>query len=226
MKVAVVYICPTEEHGPQHRVKAARFVASRLNHPSDHPHDLYVVSNGGSPSRDTQSIFEPLKPTFLVHDDSGMDIGAYQIAAEQVPCDMMIFLGGSTYLKRRNWVNRCAQAFEKHGDGIYGAMGNTGNLTCSVYPHIRTTGFWMPPRLMNAYPERVRTNDRRYPAEHGPDCLTQWCLNQGYKAKVVTWDHECEICEAPSIPNGFHNGDQSQLIFGDRLTEPPFFPIP
>jgi hypothetical protein len=138
----------------------------------------------------------------------------------------MVFCGGSTYTRGPNWLDRIVKSYEKHGEAIYGVMGNTGNLTCDVWPHIRTTGFWMSPRLMNSYPEKIKTDDRRYPAEHGRNCFTQWFRDHGYNAYVVTWDNEYPPELWHTIPNGFHKGDQAGLILGDRLTEPPFHPTP
>lgn len=226
MNIAVVYICPTENHGAHHRVYASRFAESYHKHPAGYPHQLVVVSNGGPPSRDTRSIFDHLNAGYSVHDDSGKDIGAYQFAAETVPCDLMVFCGGSTYIRGPNWLGRVEASFRRHGNGLYGVMANTGNVQCQVYPHIRTTGFWMPPALLNRYPERVKTDERRYPFEHGQYGLTQWVRSQGLPALVVTWQREYHPGQWVPIPNGFHNGDQSELIFGDRLTEPPFYPHP
>lgn len=225
-RVAAVYVCPTENHGAQHLAYALRFADSYRKNPSAYPHDLFVVSNGGPPSDAVKGQFSPLGAKYLIHDDSGKDIGAYQVAASSVACDLMIFLGGSTYFKGPNWVNRCVNSFKTHGEGIYGTMANTGDMRFDVYPHIRTTAFWMPPSLMNAYPEKVRTDDRRYPFEHGPQCITQWCVRRGLKAMIVTWQHEYEYTNWGAIVNGFHNGDQSAMLFGDRLSEPPYYPIP
>lgn len=225
-RVAAVYVCPTPNHGPQHLANALRFADSYRKNPSAYPYDFYVVSNGGPPSDAVRGQFDPLSAKYIIHDDSGMDIGAYQVAAASVDCDLMIFLGGSTYFKGQNWVNRCVASWKLHGDGVYGTMCNTGDMRFDVYPHIRTTGFWMPPALMRAYPEKVRSPDRRYPFEHGQNCLTQWCARQGLKVMIVTWQHEYEQSQWHGIVNGFHNGDQSAMIMGDRLSEPPYWPVP
>lgn len=224
-KVAVVYICPVERFGLQHTALAGKFKGSLDANPPGYPHDLVIVSNGGEPSQEVSRIFSTVNAKFITHDDSGKDIGAYQFAASHWPCDLMVFLGGSTYLKGKGWLARIVASFEKHGPALYGVMGHTGDQRFNVWPHIRTTGFWMPPELMNQYPEIVSTDDRRYPFEHGSNCLTQWVRRQGLKALVVTWTNEYEQQQWGAIPNGYHNGDQSAMLLGDRLCEPPYHPI-
>jgi hypothetical protein len=224
--VAVVYVCPVARLGAQHFDYAARFVATWLQNPPEYAHSLFVVSNGGPPDAQTRALFALLNANFIEHDDSGFDIGAYQCAARQVQADLMVFLGGSTYLRGPGWLNRAVSAFLKHGQGLYGVMGHTGDMRFNVQPHIRTTGFWMPPALMNRYPTVVRTPEARYPFEHGPNCLTTWVERQNLRAWVVTWTDEYKMPEWGTIPNGYHVGDQSAMLMGDRLSEPPYHPCP
>lgn len=221
-KVAVVYIhVPLD---PPHVKLARRFVDTYTHHPPLYPHEFIVVCNGSPPNDRTKDIFGPIQQTrFLEHDDSGWDIGAYQKAAQEVPCDLMVFLGGSAHFRRSGWLARMATVFIELGDAIYGSMGNTGVPTNGVYPHVRTTGFWMPPTLLNAYPVRVTRREMRYEFEHGKTCLTGWITKQNLKAWIVSWDSVYPLQLCNTIPNGFHQGDQSALLTRDRLTEPPFF---
>lgn len=225
MKVAVVYVCPTENNGDKHAVYASRFAESYIKHPASYPHELVVVSNGGPPSIATRALF----PTamFMVHDGSGKDIGAYQFASScMADRDIIVFCGGSTYIRGSNWLGRIVHSYQKHGEALYGVMANCGNLICDVWPHIRTTGFWTSPALFNKYPERVKTDVQRYPFEHSRNCLTQWLRDHGFNAFVVTWEKEYPPEQWHAIPDGFHSGSQSGLILGDRLTEPPYHPTP
>jgi hypothetical protein len=119
-----------------------------------------------------------------------------------------------------------AGAFQKHGNALYGSMGNAGDASVKVFPHIRTTGFWLSPTLFNAYPTVINKPEQRYPFEHGPNCLTEWVKSQGLKALIATWSGEYETGQWDSIPNGFHRGDQSALLTGDRVTDPPYYQNP
>lgn len=222
MKIALIYI--HVPHDPEHVDLACRFVATYNHFPPMGPHDTVVVCNGSPPTAFTKMLFASLPNlSFLDHDDSGWDIGAYQKAAREVPCDMMIFCGGSLHFVRPAWLHRMASAFIKQGPGLYGAMGNAGDLKVNVQPHIRTTGFWTCPQLFNAYPIRVTRQEQRYEFEHGKTCLTSWMLSQGKKVMVVTWNGEYVKEDWDRIPNGFHRGDQSALIVKDRLACPPYY---
>lgn len=226
MKVAVVYIYPMTGE-PHHDAYAVRFLATYNKFKTDVEHQFVVVCNGGSPNNEVRSMFGCCQNlTLLEHDDSGWDNGGHQLAASRIPADLMLFLGGTAYIRGAGWLNRVVDSFKKHGDGIYGAMGNMGVPQYSVSAHIRTTGYWLPPKLMNEYPVRVTTKEGRYPFEHGPNCITQWVRSKGLKTMVVTWFGEYPFPEWGSIPNGFQSGNQSSLIFGDRLTEPPYYGHP
>jgi hypothetical protein len=224
--IAVLYCYPTPEHGAHHADLALKFVSSYLVHPPEFPCDLIPISNGGPPNSFARGLFEgiPDFKTWLVHDDTGYDIGAFQIAARSLRYDLAIFLGGSSYIRGKGWVNRIAQAYEHHGMALYGAMGHGGDPVQRVKPHIRSTGFWCPPGLLNRYPHRVTKPEQRYPFEHGDNCFTQWVSRQGIPVLVVTWSGEFGVTQ--TVPNGYHNGDQSELLLGDRLSQPPFHGCP
>lgn len=226
VNIAVVYCCPIGALGDHHFQSACHFVATWMQFDPGYPHTLYVVSNGGPPESKVQALFAMLNAKFIVHDDSGFDIGAFQFAARTVEADLMVFLGGSTYIRGKNWLRRVAESFQGRGPTLFGVMGHTGDSRFNVLPHIRTTGFWMPPKLLNEYPVAIVANSQRYPFEHGENCLTQWVHRRGLKSYVVTWDQEYEQSQWGQITNGYHNGDQSAMMLGDRLSAPPFHPCP
>lgn len=224
MKIIAVYVFPVA--GGSYFDFACRFVNSYNANPPGIDHRLIVVSNGGPPSIEMRCVIDQLtQPAeVFVHDNSGYDIGAYEAASKAYPCDMMVFLGNTTYFKGAGWLKRMAEAFDRHGPAaLYGVMGNNGDARVAVQPHIRTTGFWLAPIMLNMYPLRVTQPSQRYAFEHGPACLTTWYRNHGHKALMVTWSGEYEWPSWDGIPNGFHQGDQSDLICGDRISEPPFY---
>lgn len=224
LKVTVVYVYVM--NSPQHGCEAVRFVQTYMEKPPGYPHKTIVVLNGGEPNDYVRGLFAPLPElSFHVHDNSGYDIGGFQAVARANPDeDLMVFFGSSGFFKGPGWLARMVESFQKHGDALYGVMGNTGDERFNVYPHIRTTAFWISPRLLNLYPHRVTTPEGRYPFEHGPDCLTRWIRRQGLKALVVTWSGEYEAQDWLAIPNGFRSGDESAMLAGDRLNSPPYWP--
>jgi len=224
--IEVVYNCPTAAFGPQHWEHACRFASTLHKFPAEHDHKFTVVSNGGKPDIQTEALFAPFAAEFFCRANIAKDIGAWQGVAEHSSAELIVFLGGSTYIRGAGWLRRMVEAFRKHGDGLYGCMVNTGDQRFSVSPHIRTTGFWTTPWLMNKYPERIIKEEQRYPFEHGPNCLTTWVSKQGLPALLVTWTHEYALPDWGKCPNGFHRGDQSGILVGDHLSEPPLYPFP
>lgn len=210
-RVVVIYVYPI--FGGHHDGLAQRFAATYREHLPSVPHTLTVVSNGGPPTATMRETFRGIECNWLEHDDSGWDIGAYRKAASRIPCDLMVFFGGSSYLRRRGWLERMIESFETHGVALYGSMGSH----CRS-PHLRTTGWWCPPTLLNDYPYPTTSEQSsRYEFEHGPNSITLWAVKLGLKAFMVTWDGYYEMAEWPTVPNGFQIGDQSALIVGDRL---------
>lgn len=227
MTITVVYVFPTVGGG--YFDSACRFVNSYNANPPGAEHRLIVVSNGGPPSFEMRCVIDQLNHPveIFTHDNSGYDIGAYEAVARAFPCQMMVFLGNTTYFKGAGWLARMAEAFQRHGESsLYGVMGNNGDMRVNVQPHIRTTGFWLAPMMLNMYPLRVTQPGQRYAFEHGPLCLTSWFRSHGHKVLVVTWTGEYEWPAWDGIPNGFHQGDQSALLCGDRISEPPFYHTP
>ena len=222
MRIEIVYVFPANA-GELFAAYAWRFLQSYLAFPPGMEHGTTIVCNGASPSNDLYAIFKMMPNVrFFEHDNSGYDIGAFQHVAREVPCDMMVFFGSSAYLQGGGWLVRMAVSYQRHGRALYGVMGNRG--VGSTHPHIRTTGFWMPPSLLNEYPIKITRPEQRYQFEHGENCLTTWVTAKGLQCWVVGWSGEYLWADWDNIPNGFHRGNQSDLLSGDRLTEAPFYP--
>ena len=220
MKIVVVYIYPLDGR-EGHQAHALRFLDTYHQHPPGCDPETIVVCNGGNTDGAAKFLFGSLPNCYLLpHDDRGMDIGGFQLAAQNVPADLMVFLGGKSYLRRSGWLLRMVEAFERRGDTLYGASGNQG--VGNICPHVRTTGFWMNPDLLNRYPNHQVQTHQRYDFEHGQNCLTSWIRSLGRIPYVVAWSGEYPLNICDTIPNGYHQGDQSNLLVGDRLTCPPF----
>lgn len=226
MKIGIVYIYPANA-GPQFTDYAIRFVRSYNENPPAVAHDSIIVLNGAKRTTEIECLFSSLQNVkFLEHDNSGLDLGGYQAASRNFPCDLMAFFGSSTYFKGSGWLLRMLQAKIKHGEALYGVMGNRGDGKVNVFPHIRTTGFWLSTALMNQHPVRVTRSDQRHAWEYGPVGLTSWVYKRGLKVLVVGWSGEYEWKDWDLIVNGFHRGNQSDLLCGDHISEPPYHPVP
>lgn len=222
MNVVVLYVYPL--NGAQgHDNWAKQFAQTYKDFPAEYPHDLVVVSNGERPTQTTRDLLNLSERTFFFnHDDSGFDIGAYQHVAKHIDADMMVFLGGRSYLRRSGWLKRMVELFETYGDILYGSMQVNGNIPAGIWPHVRTTGFWMSPSLMNSYPEKVSTDAQRYPFEHGPNSLTMHCAKKS-GAGVGTFNGWYWMDKWNEVTEGYHSGSQRELLVGDRLSRPPYY---
>ncbi|MDP1859523.1 MAG: hypothetical protein Q8K82_12685, partial [Gemmatimonadaceae bacterium] len=209
--IAVVYVYPMG--GGAYDEAARRFVATYREFPPLADHTLHVVLNGEvSPGDDSAAVFAGLPCEFHTHDDSGWDIGAFQMAARTIECDVLVCLGGNTYFRRAGWLERMSAAFRLHGNGLYGA-----SASYEVTPHIRTTGFWCSPELIRAYPIDVCTYEDRYDFEHGDLSITRLAEHLGLGCWMVTWDGVYAQDEWRTPPNIFWRGDQSGCLVYDRL---------
>lgn len=221
VEVVYVYVANNQSYQSQ----AINFIESYVKNPPGAEHKTTIVCNGGEPTPGLRQSFNLLQNvSFLVHDNSGYDIGAFQHASRQTSADLMLFLGASTYFNGAGWLKRVIESFLKHGDALYGTMGNCGDPGVRVNRHIRSTAFWLTPHLFNQYPITVTLLEQRYEFEHRSNCLTEWCIRHGKQAWVVGWKGEYEWPEWGRIKNGYFRGDQSDLMIGDHLTRPPHYP--
>jgi hypothetical protein len=180
MKVAVCYVYPNLQ--PRIYVSAARrFVQSYQRHPpGTSDHSLWVLVNGGELGGNQRRLFDDLPCHFLNHNNTGKDIGAFQKAAAQLTCDLMVCLGAFVNCCWTGWLDRMVRAVEDYGPTLYGAWGFH-----QPRPHIRTTAFWLPRELFNLYPNWVGT-DYRYEFEHGRNSLTAFVRGLGLDTHIVT----------------------------------------
>jgi GT2 family glycosyltransferase len=228
-ETSIVYIYPLAGASGW-REKAVQFVNSYNKNPPGMEHDTIIVCNGAPADSDAQTVFGSMKNvTFLNHDNSGWDIGGYQTASRKSESGMMAFFGAHTYFRNPGWLARMCDAFEQLGDTLYGCTGNQGNMHIGVHPHIRTTAFWCSPSLFNRYPHIVTTTGgggQRYEMEHGKTCITNWVVRQGKIPWVVGWEFAFPVSSCDSMPEGYHKGNQSSVMVGDRMTAPPYHPVP
>lgn len=222
MKTVVVYIYPNHNY----RELADWFLHSYDVCTSNKDHDSLIVTQGWDADAAAKDKFARLpNVNYLTHDNTGYDIGAFQFAARVVECDLMVFFGATAYLKRNGWLERAKQSFEKYGDTLFGSMGHQG-AGASIHPHIRTTGFWISPSLLNEYPSVVKEPSQRYGFEHGSESLTTWILGLNKIPWVITYNGEYQIPQWGAIQGGYRDGGQENLLTGDRLTRPPYYPTP
>lgn len=178
MKVAVCYVFPQVLVRTYHPL-ARRFASTWLRYPG---HDLHVIANGPTPGEREKSLFSAIPCAWHTHSNLGWDIGAFQYAAESVPCDLLVCLGAPVHFHRGQWLESMVDAYLHHGPALYGCW-----AYLSPNWHVRTTCFWCPPELLQSYPVQVgSTRPDRYEFEHGNSSFTRHVLKAGFPAIMVT----------------------------------------
>lgn len=228
-KITLVYIFPLD--GQQgFCCDAVKFTQSYLSNPPGMEHNTMIVCNGAPAADTSKALFAGLPGLFYVdHDNSGWDIGGFQMAAKTSSSDLMVFCGSRAYFRKPNWLIRMWEVFCEFGDTLYGSMGNQGDERFNVFPHVRTTGFWCSPRLLREYPHVVTQGGgggERYQAEHGNTCISNWVKRQGKQCWIVGFDCVFPLETCDGMPGGFQKGDQYNLLTGDKNSKIPYGPDP
>lgn len=180
MKIAICYVFPV--HLPRYNETAKRFASTYLDFPpGETEHELHVYTNGGSITTKQRELFGPLSPVFHPNGNIGKDIGAYQRAASEISCDLLICLGSPVYFHRAGWLDWIVRVYEANGPALYGCWG-----FYEPKHHLRTTAFWFPPVIMQSYPSFVN-DGYRYEFEHGQNSIVNWSKRLGFENYMVTW---------------------------------------
>lgn len=206
MKVAIAYVFPVVDP-TRYRPLARRFVETYMEFPpGESDHDIYVVVNGRADRDALAKLFRPLPCSFLHHDNSGKDIGAFKLAAAQIECDLLVCFGSPVYFRRAGWLDRMLACYEDNGPGLYGAWGFHEPI-----PYLRTTAFWLPRQVLNSYPYSV-TNDTRYEFELGRNCITNHAFHSGLECYMVTWGGCYPVAD-------WHHVTLEQSLFRDQHSD-------
>jgi len=185
VNVAVVYVWPQLKVN-QYYPLALRFAQTWLRFPpGSEDHTLYIIGNGGEVPMLARAPFAPIPGCqFREHDNTGWDIGAFQSASETIPGDLLVCLGAPVHFHHSGWLDRMVDSYLVHGPALYGCW-----AYLSPNWHVRTTAFWCPPELLNAYPYTIGSGRKsRYEFEHGGNSFTRFVLGAGFDCNLVTWD--------------------------------------
>ena len=183
MRVAIAYVFPQVKVYTYFPL-AKRFAETWQRFPPGaEAHTLHVIGNGSEVQPISRAPFLPIPNCqFHSHNNIGWDIGAFQWAAENIPCDLLVCLGAPVYFHRSAWLDRMVDAFLNNGPALYGCW-----AYLSPNWHVRTTAFWCPPELLNSYPNIVgSTQKMRYEFEHGRNSFTRHVLSAGLPCFMVT----------------------------------------
>jgi hypothetical protein len=207
LKIVLAYIYPNVEQS-KYVPLAQRFARSYMeNPPGSTDHELYAIVNGlSSPKEHLDKIFAPVPMRYLQHNNWGKDIGAFQMIANSVECDLLVCFGSHIHFHLPGWLDRMAAVYLDAGPSLYGAW-----AFHQPAHHIRTTAFWLPPHLLTAYPYLIGNGDR-YGFEHGPESITLWSRKMGFPPLMVTRTGCFDEAH-------WHHVEREDCLFLDQHTE-------
>lgn len=183
MNIAVVYVYPMANARTYYPL-ATRFAQTYASNPAGEGHELHIICNGASPSDYERQAFGMMDVQMHARSNFGWDIGAYQWACDRIPCDLLVCCGAHVHFHRPGWLSRMVEAYLENGPALYGCW-----AYLSPNWHVRTTFFWLPPQLLQSYPEMIGNGRKnRYNFEHGNGSLTRHALKYGFPCLMVTWD--------------------------------------
>lgn len=195
MTTAIIYVFPIPNQ-QIYEPLARRFCSSYMRFPpGERDHTIHVYANGAPLNDNGKRLFSPLPCEFHSHTNHGKDIGAFQKAAEEIPCDLLVCLGANIHFRRAGWLDRIIQVYEQNGPALYGCW-----AFHQPKPHIRTTAFWLPPEILDSYPDYVG-NDQRYEFEFGDKSMVAHTKRIGFESYMVTWNGVYAQSEWQHVPN-------------------------
>lgn len=226
MKLSVLYLHvsaksdPTAPDPTWYLPYSLRFARTFEQFPPGIDHELIVVSCGKPIGEDQMQIYRSIVDRYECYEGPGWDLGAYQAISKTLDSDWVVCLATPVHIKREGWLRRFAEAWDEHGDGLYGAMASYEN-----HPHIRTSAFAFKPDTMRQYPYEIDNRDKCFRFECGCDsegkpvegwCFTDWMNSLGKPTLMVTWESVWPGSGWRSPANIFRRGDQSNCLVWDR----------
>lgn len=176
------------------------------------PHKVVVVNCGSHSDFDAE--FDEVAHHYNYYDGLGSDCGTFQAIGRTLESDLCVACNTLAYFWRPNWLEPIAEAFQKHGKGVYG-------ITASFegHPHLRTPCIAFAPEVMRKYPHICDTRNKAIDFESGRANFSLWAQDSGYQSLLVTADgavHQQHDWRKPA--NIFRRGDQTNCLVWDRHT--------
>lgn len=191
-----------------------RFAKSFQEFPPGFCHRLVLLNTNGGMDDEIRSAFEPIPHDVMDYNGTGYDIGAHQYLAHSLqPEDWLMCFSSYAWFRQKDWMERFIRARTELGDTLYGSTASGQNRL-----HFRGTGFMCKAKHIQAYSVTVTTKIESFDFESGPDSLTQRMLRQG-EIYLVTPTGAHTSGNSLLIPNGFRNGDQSNILTFDKHTD-------
>lgn len=189
---------------------AQRFAGTFQQCPPEHDHLLIVVNNASYPEQLVEDVMGNIPFIQFAGDNRFKDLSAFADVAESVDTEAILCFGCYAFFRRSGWLKRMAEAWDQNGPRLYGTL-----CSYDVRPHVRTTGFWCPPKLIRSYPFDL---GNRYHFEHGHTSFTWWAEQNDMNPLLVTWAGVYPKNQWMQAPDSYHIGNQMNCLIFDKHT--------
>ena len=206
---------PGAPHPDIYKKAANRFADTYKKYPAGFEHKLFLIDSNDGLTPAVATIFENIPHEVIKYRGSGWDIGAHQFAALCMsPEDWLMGFSSWAHFRQAGWLRAFADARNLHGDGLYGSTSSFERFV-----HIRTTGFFIRCERVHRYPYGCNSKEESLAWEHAPHSISQWCIQQGYGAWLVTPEATVTLENSRELDNVFRRGDQSNIWTYDKHTD-------
>ncbi len=206
------------------------FISSYKAFPAGIDHSLYVAMKCFRSSEEllrAEALFASVGGKAIHMDNYGLDIGAYILAAREIPEKHICFLNHFSEILAEGWLEKMDTHLGRPEVGLVGA---TGSFECLGHPsitfpqfpnpHLRTNGFMIDGELFLTLmaDTPLATKEDTYLVESGPGSLTRKVAARGFDVLIVGRNGRAYSQRWWPCSDTFRQGEQSNLLIGDNRT--------
>lgn len=191
---------------------ALRFSSTWKQFPPGTQCTLAAVCLQNEPDAAVRAIFQDLPVEWFRYNGDGCDIGAALWLSHQLDDAFQVSMNSRIYFHRAGWLERLVAARAAHGPGLYGTCASRERRL-----HIRTACYGLDSLDLSSYQGSVNSREEGREFESGEWCLLDFVsMEIGWPYYLVTWLGVLKEEDWFNFPNGFRNGDQSNLLVWDE----------
>ena len=155
----------------------------------------------------------PIKESFLYR-GRGWDVGSYVYSARKLErYDLVLFMNSQARFKTESALEKILQAWTELPSGMIGL-----SSSFEVTPHVRTSAFGIPPKLLLEHASNVRSRYEACVFEHSPSSITSGLSAKGLPVRIVYSSGSRLLSNSRDIPGVFRSDQQQELLVSDRHT--------
>lgn len=219
MNVVLSYPIPlqNDHNWEEFKPEIEQFRATWIQFPPEIDCELHCVCLGNEATPEVKELFDGFPATFHLYDGSGLDIGAHQWLAHQLPECWQVCMSTRTFFHRSGWLRYMAKSIELYGDGLYGTCASREGGTL----HFRTN-FWAINSVdLKSYPVIVdcRKKAELFECGNDPDQpnILDFCeLELKWPSYLVLWSGVRRKEDFFTAENIFRRGLQDNCLAWDH----------